>query len=523
MASDFLWKFCYGVVMQFNYYRTVCYLSCLTVSLSVTNLSDALVAEDKLAALVRVVDLTVGESVQVELCNGERVQVKLLELRETRDPIRQAIRSAMVKIQVDGEVIELESGMYNLPRVLGKVQVDCSVTGGYNSNGTPGFWGLEKDARLRFWPAESPLLRPGTFIYPVEQRWLATRTWFDNEPVDGGVKVLKQIYYHSGLDIGGTERLVQVIAATDGIVVSSGDDVLSDYALQDGSTPKYGEGKSPIAPRADVVYLRDSRGWYYRYSHLDSIDDRMRPGRVIKQGEPIGILGKKGASGGWSHLHFEIKSKQPSGKWGTQAGYAFIWEAYRRQYKPQLVANTSRKYFVLAGESVTMNGYKSYSASDSIRRFQWLFTDGTRAKGPEVTRTYTRPGVYSEVLKVTDKAGNVDYDFASVQVLDPTNPGFYVPTIHAVYWPTHDNKVDELITFKVRSFGTTEGEEIWDFGDGSPLVKVKSDGNVDPQAKNGYAITTHAYSKPGDYLVKVQRARDDGVVAVVHLHVHVVR
>ncbi|MBT6846684.1 MAG: metalloendopeptidase, partial [Planctomycetaceae bacterium] len=179
------------------------------------SLSDSLLAEGKLTPLVRVVDLMVGESVQVELCNGEHVQVKLLDLQETRDPIRQAIRSAMVKVQVDGEIIELESGMYNLPQVLGKVQIDCSVTGGYNSNGTPGFWGLEKDARLRFWPAKSPLLRPGTFIYPVQQRWLATRTWFDNEPVDDGTKVLQQIYYHSGLDIGGTERLVQVIAATD--------------------------------------------------------------------------------------------------------------------------------------------------------------------------------------------------------------------------------------------------------------------------------------------------------------------
>ena len=75
----------------------------------------------------------------------------------------------------------------------------------------------------------------------------------------------------------------------------------------------------------------------------------------------------------------------------------------------------------------------------------------------------------------------------------------------------------------MRSFGTTEGAEVWDFGDGSSLVKVKSDGNVDPQAKNGYAVTKHAYSKPGDYLVKVQRARNDGVAAVVHLHVHVTR
>ena len=513
----------YGVVMRFNCYRKVCYLSCLAIISSALGLSNALVAQDQLAALVRVVDLSIGESVQVELCNGEHVQVKLLDLQETRDPIRQAIRSAIVEVQVDGEVIKLESGMYNLPQVLGKVQIDCSVTGGYNSNGTPGYWGLEKDARLRLWPAESPLLRPGTFIYPVEQRWLATRTWFDNEPVDGGTKVLPKIYYHSGLDIGGTERLVQVIAATDAVVVSSGDDVLSDYVLKDGSLPKYGDGTSPIAPRTDVVYLRDSRGWYYRYSHLDSIDERVRPGRVIKQGEPVGVLGKKGASGGWSHLHFEIKSKQPSGKWGTQAGYAFIWEAYRLQYKPQLVANTSRKHFVMAGESVTMNGYKSYSANDSIRRFRWLFTDGTRGQGPVVTRTYARPGVYSEVLKVTDKAGNVDYDFASVHVLDPANPDLYVPRIHAAYWPTRDNKVDELITFKVRSFGTTEGAEVWDFGDGSPLVKVKSDGNVDPQAKNGYAVTKHAYSKPGNYLVKVQRARSDGVAAIFHLHVHVVR
>nr|MCS5632459.1 hypothetical protein [Pirellulaceae bacterium] len=128
-----------GVVMRFNFYRKVCYLSCLAIISLVLGLSNVLVAQDKLAALVRVVDLSVGESVQVELCNGEHVQVKLLDLQETRDPIRQAIRSAIVEVQVDGEVIKLESGMYNLPQALGKVQIDCSVTGGYNSNGTPGY------------------------------------------------------------------------------------------------------------------------------------------------------------------------------------------------------------------------------------------------------------------------------------------------------------------------------------------------------------------------------------------------
>ena len=471
--------------------------------------------------LVRVVDLDIGETTQLELCNGQRVKVELLKLRETRDPIRQAVRSAEVTVKVEGEEITLESGMYNLPRPVAGVQIDCSITKGYNSNGTPSFWGLDKDARLRLWPAGSPLLKPGSYIYPVDQRWFATRTWFDNEPVDGGTKILPKIYYHSGLDIGGSERQVKVIAATDAVVVSSGEDVLPEYLLKDGSIPKYGQGKSPVAPRGDVVYLKDGRGWFYRYSHLHKINDAIRPGRIIDQGTEIGLLGKKGSSGGWSHLHFEIKSRQPSGKWGTQAGYAFLWEAYRNQYKPQLVANTRRKSFLMAGDDATLDGSKSYSATDSIRKYEWTFSDGTAASGSRVTRTYDRPGVFSEILKVTDEAGHVDYDFAEVHVLDPKQPGLYVPRIHAAYWPTLGNRVNVPITFKVRSFGNQDGSEVWDFDDGSPPVSVKSDGNAEQQAADGYAITHHTYQQPGDYLVRVQRSRNDGVTATTRLHVRV--
>ncbi|HQX53473.1 MAG TPA: hypothetical protein PLY87_26005 [Planctomycetaceae bacterium] len=78
--------------------------------------------------LVRVVDLTVGESTTVELCDGQKVDVKLLDLQETRDPIRQAVRSAIVTVQVDGETITIESGMYNLPQRVAGVQIDCSIT-----------------------------------------------------------------------------------------------------------------------------------------------------------------------------------------------------------------------------------------------------------------------------------------------------------------------------------------------------------------------------------------------------------
>jgi hypothetical protein len=73
-----------------------------------------------------------------------------------------------------------------------------------------------------------------------------------------------------------------------------------------------------------------------------------------------------------------------------------------------------------------------------------MFSDGTTASGPSVTRTCDQPGVFSELLKVTDKAGNIDYDFAEVHVLDPKQPDLYVPRIHAAYWPTLDNRAFDL-------------------------------------------------------------------------------
>jgi len=460
--------------------------------------------------LVRTVDLDIGETVTAELSNGKSVTIRLLHLEEIRDPIRQAVRSAKVTIEVDSRTVTLESGMYNLPMRVGSVQIECPVTSGYNSNGTPAFWGLDKAARLRVWPAESPLTRPGTLIYPVEQRWFATRTWFDNEAVDGGSRILPKIYYHSGLDIGASEAQVKVIAATDALVVSVANRVLEGHRKD-----------TPVAARYDVVYLLDQRGWYYRYSHLHKINDKLRPGRFIVKGAEIGTVGKEGASGGWSHLHFEIKSRQPSGKWGTQAGYAFLWEAYRNQFKPVIVANARRKNFLLAGEAATLDGSKSWSATDSIQSYEWTFSDGSTSTGSTVTRKYPKPGFYSEILKVTDHAGRVDYDFAEVHVVSPKAPDRYAPGIHAVYWPTFGNRINQPITFKVRSFREPFGEEVWDFDDGSPKVRVKSDGNIDPHANDGYAVTQHTYRKPGDYLVRVHRKTKSGQTATTRLHVHV--
>src|SRR5687767_8986523 len=70
------------------------------------------------------VDLNLGEAAKLRLSNDSVVTVKLLELTETRDKIRDAVREAVVKVEINGETVSLVSANYRLPRTVGKVQID---------------------------------------------------------------------------------------------------------------------------------------------------------------------------------------------------------------------------------------------------------------------------------------------------------------------------------------------------------------------------------------------------------------
>lgn len=461
------------------------------------------------------VDLTIGESQQIQLADGQAVTVKLLDLHEQRDTIRGAVRKAVATVEVNGERVKLNSANYRLPVAAGKVRVDCPITAGYAKNSSKTSaghapWGLAKDARVRIWPASGPLIDPATFRYPARQRWFASSTQMANEPVyvDGGERPSKgAVYYHYGLDIGGAEGNVDVIAATDGLIVSVGKEVLPGY-----------QG-TPVAPRYDVVYVLDDRGWYYRYSHLLTISADLKLGARITMGQPIGVLGKEGGSGGWSHLHFDLSGRQPSGEWGIIDGYAFLWDSYVREFQPQVIAVARPHVFATVNEKVVLDGSHSWSAAGAIATYEWTGTDGLRATGATWERQYSRPGVYSEILKVTDRAGRTDYDFAIVHVLDADQPEPLPPSIHASYAPTWGLRAGQSVRLFVRTFRTTDGQETWDFGDGTPQVTVQSDGNVTPLAKDGYAITEHRFAKPGTYLVSVQRTNRHGHTATARLKV----
>jgi hypothetical protein len=302
--------------------------------------------------------------------------------------------------------------------------------------------------------------------------------------------------------------MVEVVAATDGLVVSAGKAILPGYEDR------------PVQPRYDVIYLLDARGWYYRYSHLHSFHPSVRPGAKVKMGQSLGLLGKEGATS-WSHLHFDICGRQPSGQWGIIEGYAFLWEAYQKAYRPALLAVARPHHLAAVGQKVVLDGSRSWSADGKISAYQWSFTDGSTATGATVERVYTKAGTYSEVLKITDGAGRVAYDFATVNVLDKEHPKPLPPTIHATYAPTFAIRPGEPVTFKVRSFQVAIGNEMWDFGDGSPPVRVRSDGNAHRHAPDGYAVTVHRFAQPGDYIVRVEGTGHGGTKAVAHLHVRV--
>ena len=462
--------------------------------------------------LFRAVDIDVGGTEQVQFSDGKRATVKLVSISETRDKARSAIREARAEVEINGSRATLSCGNYRLPVALGEVQADCTVTKAYYQNTDHDHWGLEKDARLRLWPAGSPNMPLGSMVYPVRQRWFASRTQIANEPtyVDEGERITSaKIYYHAGLDIGGAEGLTDVLAATSGVVVGLGTAVVDTEKDNTSLDHQYN----------DTIWVQDERGWYHRYTHLYSFDPSVKLGGRVAIGQKIGTLGKEGGSGGWSHLHYEILSRQASGKLGTQEGYAFLWEAYQRQYKPHLIAVARPHQAVLVGEKATLDGSRSWSDSH-IAHYEWTFTDGEKASGPRVEKAYSKAGTFSELLKITDDHGRTAYDFETVNVLDPQHPEQVPPSIQAAYWPTMGIAPGKPVTFKVRTFGTTDGEESWSFGDGATAT-TKSDGNVEEHAKNGFAATTHVFSKPGDYIVRVERANRLGQKAIAHLWVRV--
>ena len=83
--------------------------------LAFANSGHALAAEPPLPPLHRTVDLNRGELFQIEIFDGSKATVKLLDVEATRDTLRMAIRKASVRLGIDGLPTTLLAAMYHLP------------------------------------------------------------------------------------------------------------------------------------------------------------------------------------------------------------------------------------------------------------------------------------------------------------------------------------------------------------------------------------------------------------------------
>ena len=121
---------------------------------------------------------------------------------------------------------------------------------------------------------------------------------------------------------------------------------------------------------------------------------------------------------------------------------------------------------------------------------------------------------------MADREGRVDYDFAVVDVIERERGDKVSAGIHAAYYPSLNIRPGDPVTFAVRTAGTIPSGETWDFGDGSPPVKVRSDASTGAE-KFDYAQTVHPFAKPGHYLVRVEHTTGTGATITARLHVEV--
>ena len=310
----------------------------------------------------------------------------------------------------------------------GGVQVDCPITGGYRDEqrrrplgagqGRPApalAGGLALDRA-----GDASSTRPASAGSPRARRWPTSRS----TSTAARSPSVKKIYYHNGLDIGGAEGLVEVVAATDGLVVSAG----TDRAGRATRTP-------PSSPRYDVVYLLDDRGWYYRYSHLQTIDPAIKPGATVQDG-PEDRRARQGRRQR-RLVAPPLRDHEPAavGQVGDAGGLRL-----------PLGGRTSASRSPSSSPSPGRTTWPGPASTVVARRLEVVEPVGPdRALRVDLRRRHDRDRARGSSGPTTARGrtarssrsptapGRVDYDFAVVQVLDRANPEPLPPTIHAAY------------------------------------------------------------------------------------------
>jgi len=433
---------------------------------------DAATPEDELNRMLRpfstqqIVVLDVGETCTFKLKSGAERVVRLVSVAEHRDSVIRLMRRADVRVQIDGRPLDLVCAPYVMPTEAAGLRVQADTTAAWGN--------VPKGVQFSLWDAADPIVDTKRFGLPLRDfRLFSQGTQAYNEPVHLGAgdgDPQGQRFYHDyGFDQAGFEGREEVVAATAGKVV--------------GFWPS----------REDVcsVLVRDGDGLVWEYMHLCAFAKETALGASLARGQKIGILGRTGPSGNFSHLHLGTFLAFRGG-YGDRANrrlnlYPWLTTAYQAAHPQAMLAVARPHQTCLTGETVRLDGTNSLAfGGRRIVEWRWVLPDGRTVKDAKAQLRLDRPGAYVAALWVRDEQGAEDVDFCQVKAFTRSAPEKAMPHIFMTYTPTQGVRPDQPLTFRFWFQGEGAGPIEVDFGDGTRLGDYKS-----------YAEVRHGFKAPG--------------------------
>jgi large repetitive protein len=162
------------------------------------------------------------------------------------------------------------------------------------------------------------------------------------------------------------------------------------------------------------------------------------------------------------------------------------------QVNAQPVAVAGEDQRLATGQTLSLDGQRSYDVDGSIAAYEWDLGDGTTKSGATVQHTYDAPGTYVATLTVQDDAGVANSHASSAARIQVNAP----PVAEA--GPDRHVAIGEVITFDGAASADPDGKLIayhWEFGDGS-----RGDGQ----------LVQYAYPRSGVYEVGLTVRDDSG-------------
>jgi hypothetical protein len=247
---------------------------------------------------------------------------------------------------------------------------------------------------------------------------------------------------------------------------------------------------------------------------MDSILPDIRVGAAVARGQWVGMLGKRGASGNFSHLHVGMYlsgSDMAEDRMCRSINlYPWLVSAYRAASGAKLCAVAGPHHTVLTGETVVFDGSNSLTSGSGIASCRWVFHDGTGSIGPRAQKIYEKSGCYPAALWVEDGLGGKDVGFCTVRVFSRSAPEASIPTLFATFVPAADCRAGQPIHFRIWPQGREVESIQVDFGDRTVLRDYVP-----------YSAVTHIFREPGIHVVTV-RGASGGIPVMQKLEVVVV-